>query len=317
VAKFRKKQMDKILVTPRSLTRAGHPALDLLREAGYKVIFSTPGKQPDEEELLRLLPSCVGMLAGVEKISAGVLEAAKNLKAISRNGTGIDSIDLEAAERLNIKILRAEGANARGVAELTIGLLFALIRSIPYSNGQIKSGQWNRKKGIEIDARTLGLIGCGKIGKLVARMTLGLGMNVIAYDLYPDQSFIPSPKFQFAALDEILKISDVISLHCPPKQDGTPLIDKEAIAKIKKGVYLINTARPGLIDEEAVLEALNSGQIAGFATDVFHKEPPEVNKLLSHENVITTPHIGGFTVESVNNAARVAVQNLLNYLADK
>lgn len=308
--------MDKILVTPRSLTRAGHPALDRLRKAGYEVIFSTPGKQPDEEELLGLLPGCAGMLAGVERISARALEAAKDLKAISRNGTGIDSIDLEAAERLNIKILRAEGANAHGVAELAIGLLFSLTRSISYSDAQMKSGRWNRKKGIEIDGRTLGIIGCGKIGKLVAQMALGLGMEVIAYDLYPDQTFTPSPKFRFAVLDEILGTSDVISLHCPPTHDGTPIIDKETVAKMKKGVYLVNTARPSLIDEEAVLEALNSGYIAGFATDVFQQEPPETSELFSHENVITTPHIGGFTVESVNNAARVAVENLLRFFKE-
>lgn len=307
--------MNKILVTPRSLTRAGHPALDLLREAGYEVIFSTPGKQPDEEELLRLLPGCVGMLAGVEKISAKVLEAAKQLKVISRNGVGVDNIDLAAAERLNIKICKAIGANTRGVAELTIGLMFALTRALPYSDAQMKSGKWSRKKGIEIDGRTLGIIGCGRIGKLVAQMALALGMNVIAYDLYPDQSFTPSPKFRFTTLDEILTMSDLMSLHCPPTQDGKPLIDKEAIVKMKNGVYLVNTARPGLIDEEVVLQALNSGHIAGFATDVFHQEPPEVNELFSHENVIITPHIGGFTVESVNKAARVAVQNLLNYLA--
>lgn len=298
-------------MTPRSLTRAGHPALDLLKEAGYDVIFSTPGKQPDEEELLRMLPGCVGMLAGVEKISARVLEAAKELKAISRNGTGIDNIDVEVAERLDIKILRAEGANARGVAELAIGLLFALTRSLSYSDSQMKSGKWSRKQGIEIDGRTLGLVGCGKIGKLVAQIALGLGMNVIAYDLYLDQAFTPSPKFRFTSLDEVLRLADVISLHCPPTQDGTPIIDKEAITNMKKGVYLLNTARPSLIDEEAVLEALNTGQIAGFATDVFHQEPPKLNELLSHENAIITPHIGGFTVESVNNAARVAVENLL------
>jgi phosphoglycerate dehydrogenase-like enzyme len=308
--------MNKILVTPRSLTRTGHPALNLLRQADYEVIFSTPGKQPDEEELLRLLPGCVGMLAGVERISARVLEAAKELKAISRNGTGIDNIDLKAAERLNIRILRAEGANARGVAELAIGLVFAGVRAIPYSDAQMKAGNWNRKKGMEIDGRTLGLIGCGKVGKLVAQMALGLGMMVIAYDLYPEQSFTPSSKFRFATLDEVLQMSDVISLHCPPTQDGTPLIGKEAVVKMKKGVYLVNTARPGLIDEETVLEALNNGEIAGFATDIFHEEPPEMNELFSHENVITTPHIGGFTVESVNNAARVAVENLLNYLQE-
>jgi phosphoglycerate dehydrogenase-like enzyme len=158
--------MAKILITPRSLTQHGHPALDMLKKAGYEIIFSTPGKQPDEEELLRILPGCVGMLAGVEKISAKVLEAAKDLKAISRNGTGVDTIDLKAAERLNIKILRAEGANAQGVAELTIGLMFSMIRAIPFSSEQMKSGKWSRKQGIEVIGKTLGLIGCGKVGCL-------------------------------------------------------------------------------------------------------------------------------------------------------
>jgi D-3-phosphoglycerate dehydrogenase len=288
VLRITRNHMNKILVTPRVLTR----------------------------ELLCLLPGCVGMLAGAERISARVLEAAKELKAISRNGTGVDNIDLEAAERLNIRILRAEGANARGVAELAIGLVLAGVRAIPYSDAQMKTGNWSRKKGMEIDGRTLGLIGCGKIGKLVAQMALGLGMTVIAYDLYPDQTFTPSPKFRFAALDMVLQMSDVISLHCPPKQDGTPIIDKEAITHMKKGVYLMNTARPSLIDEEAVLKALNSGQIAGFATDVFHKEPPEISELFSHKNVITTPHIGGFTVESVVRAAQAAVENLLQFLGE-
>src|SRR4030042_4101923 len=150
--------MAKILITPRSLTQKGHPELDKLKKAGYELIFSTPGVQPDENELLKLLPDCIGMLAGVEKISAKVLESAKNLKAISRNGTGVDSIDLKAAERLNIKILRAEGANARGVVELTIGLLFSLIRAIPFSSTEMKLGKWSRKQGIEIEGRTLGII---------------------------------------------------------------------------------------------------------------------------------------------------------------
>ena len=306
--------MNKILVTPRSLTKEGHPALDLLTQAGFEVVFSTPGKQPEEEELLRLLPGCIGMLAGVEKISANALDAAKDLKVISRNGTGIDNIDLAAAERLNIKILRAEGANARGVAELTIGLMFAAIRALPYSDAQMKAGKWSRKKGIEIAGRTLGLVGCGKIGKLVTQMALGLDMNVIAYDLFPDATFAPSAKFTFTSLDDIYTRSDVISLHCPPTQDGKPLITKESIAKIKPGVYLINTARASLFDEDAVLAGLKSGHIAGFATDVYAQEPPTLNELYLHENIITTPHIGGFTTESIENATGVAVENLLQYL---
>jgi D-3-phosphoglycerate dehydrogenase / 2-oxoglutarate reductase len=305
--------MHKILVTPRSLTKGDHPALDALKQAGFEVIFATPGKQPDQAELMRLLPGCVGMLAGVERINAAILEVAKDLKAISRNGTGVDNIDLEAAQRLNVAVLRAEGANARGVAELAIGLLFAGIRAIPYSDAQMKAGKWSRKQGIEIAGRTLGMIGCGKIGKLVAQMALGLGMQVLAYDAFPDAAFAPSPAFKFTSLDEVLARADVLSLHCPPPQDGKPIITSEAIARMKQGVYLINTARAALLDDDAVFAGLQSGRIAGLATDVYDQEPPAMTALLAHENVIVTPHIGGFTVESVENASRVAVENLLHY----
>ncbi len=301
-------------MTPRSLTRDGHPALDTFKEAGYDVLFATAGKQPDEAELLEKLPDCVGMLAGVESISAKVLEASKNLKVISRNGVGIDNIDSKAAERLNIKVLKAIGANARGVAELTIGLMFAAIRAIPYSDANIKAGDWKRQKGIEIAGRTLGLMGCGRIGKYVAEMALGLGMNVVAYDMYPDNSFAPSPKFRFASLDEVLLSADILSLHCPPPEDGNALITQEALGKMKDGVYLLNTARAALVDEDAVLAALNAGKLSGFATDVFVKEPPDASSLFAHERVITTPHIGGFTKESVDNATTMAVENLLNCL---
>ena len=144
----------KILVTPRSLTREGDPALELLKSAGYELVLCTPGKAPDEEELIRLLPGCVGWLAGVEKISERVLRTGRDLKAISRNGTGVDSIDLDACRKLGIPVLRAEGANARGVAELTIALLLSLMRSLPFSDSRMKAGGWERRKGTELEGRT-------------------------------------------------------------------------------------------------------------------------------------------------------------------
>ena len=306
--------MNRILITPRSLTRDGHPALDALREAGYEVLFSTPGKQPDEAELLRLLPGCVGMLAGVEKIDAQVLEAATELKVISRNGVGVDNIDREAAARLQIEVMPAIGANARGVAELAIALMFAGIRAIPYSDGKMKAGEWSRKKGIEIAGRTLGLIGCGRIGKFTAQMALGLGMQVLAYDMFPDESFAPAPDFRYASFEEVLEAADVLSLHCPPSEDGRAIVDRKTVGSMKHGVYLINTARAALVDNDALLDALNSGHLAGFATDVYLTEPPEAYPLLSHEQVITTPHIGGFTVESVDKATEMAVENILKCL---
>ena len=305
--------MKKILVTPRSLTKDGDPALDLLTGEGFEIVFSTPGSMPQEDELIRLLPGCVGYLAGVEPITAAVLEAATELKVISRNGTGINSIDLQAAQRLNIEIMRAEGANARGVAELTLGVILGLIRSIPFSDSCLKREKWERRKGLELQGRTLGLIGCGKIGQLVSQLALAFGMEVLACDPFPDRKFAPGPGFRFADLEEVLANSEVISFHCPEQTDGRPILDRERLSRLKPGVFVVNTARASLIDETAILEALHDGRIAGLALDVFDHEPPGATPLLSDDRVIVTPHIGGFTSESVSRATLAAVENLLNF----
>jgi phosphoglycerate dehydrogenase-like enzyme len=308
------KTASRILVTPRSITRAGHPALRRFEQAGYEPVFCTRGQQPDEAELLRLVPDCVGWLAGVERVSARVLEAAVRLKAISRNGTGVDSIDLEAAQRRNIAVLRAVGANARGVAELTIGLTLALVRSIPVSDRHLKAAAWERFKGIELNGRTMGLIGCGKIGQYVAEIASGLGMRVAAFDPCPDEAFKSPEGFRYASLDDVLREADVLSLHCPAPPDGEPLIDQRRIDALKDGVYLVNTARGELLDDKAVLAALQNGKVAGLAMDAFREEPPGDDPLVLHERVIATPHVGAFTVESITRAVEVAVENLLGFL---
>ncbi len=304
----------KILVTPRSLTSSWHPAFDRLKNAGFEVVFCTAGRQPAAEELKSLLPGCVGYLAGVEPVTADVIEAADVLKVISRNGTGIDNVDLEAAQRRGICVCRAEGSNARGVAELTIGLMLALTRSIPYSDRAVKVGEWQRRKGIELQDKTLGLIGCGRIGKLVAEMAVGLGMKIIAFDVFADAAFQPSPRFHFGTMNDVYAQSDIISLHCPPLPNGRPLIDAKEISRMKRGVYLINAARYDLLDTTAVAAALDSGQIAGLALDVFDHEPPINNPLAGKDRVIATPHVGGLTEESVDRAVLTAVDNLLAHL---
>ena len=309
--------MSKVLISPRSLTRDGHPSLDLLKEAGYEVVFCTPGKQPTEEELIRLLPGCVGFLAGVEKITAKALDAAQGLRVISRNGSGIDNIDLEAAERLGITICKTEGANAKGVAELTIGLMYALVRLIPLHDRTMKSERWERKKGIELEGRTLGLVGCGQIGKEVALRALGVGMKVTAFRRHPDRSFAPSDSFRWGSFEEVIEESDVISLHRPASPSGKPVIDGGVISRMKKGVCLINTSRASLIEDASVLEALDRGHVAGFATDVYEKEPPDDYSIVHHERVIATPHLGGYTDESVDRATTAAVENIINTLKAK
>jgi len=304
----------RILITPRSLTRDGDPSLDRLRQAGYEVVTSTPGQQPDEAELLRLVPGCVGWLAGVEPVGARVLEAARGLRAISRNGTGVDNIDLAVAARLGVRVLRAEGANARGVAELAIGLVLALLRSIPWSDARLKAGAWERRRGLEIGGRTVGVVGCGRIGRLVADLALGLGARVVGHDAFPVQGLDPGPRFRYADLDTVLATADALTLHCPALAGGRPLLDAAAIARIKPGAVVVNTARASLVDEGAMLAALDQGRLMGFATDVFPEEPPRSTALVRHPRVIATPHVGGFTDESVAQATRVAVDNLLNAL---
>lgn len=305
----------KILISPRSLTRAGsHPAMERFTEAGYELVFTPAGRQPTEDELLDLLPGCVGFLAGVEPISARVLEAADGLKVIGRNGTGVSNIDLARAAELNIPVCRAEGANARGVAELTLGHILAAVRSIPFSDAALKSERWERRKGIELQGRTLGLIGCGSIGKIVARVALAFDMTVLAFDPYPDESFQPSGNFRYCAIDELLEQSDIITLHCPPAEDGRPVINRETLARMKPGVYLVNTARAALMDADAILAALESEHVAGVTLDAFETEPPTDWRLVKHPRVIATPHIGGFTEESVARAVSVAVDKMLAVL---
>ena len=303
-----------ILITPRSLTAAGHPALARLQDAGYELVFTTPGQQPTPAELLQVLPGCVGYLAGVEEVDAQVMEAAPGLRVISRNGVGTNNLDLAAARRLGITVCTTPGANARGVAELAMAHLLALARWVPFSDHALKAGGWQRRKGMEVCGKTLGLIGCGHVGRLVARFALGMDMKVLAHDVMPDATFAPSPEFRFAPLADVLRQSDVISLHCPALGDGRALIDAAALATMKQGVFLINTARADLIDAAALTAALQSGQVAGAAMDVFRSEPPTGDPLVACDRVVATPHIGGFTEQSVDRAVDMAVDNLLQAL---
>jgi phosphoglycerate dehydrogenase-like enzyme len=302
-----------ILVTPRSVTRNGHPALDALREAGFNVKFCEPGQTPTEADLLRLLPGCVGYLAGVEKVSAAVLRAATDLKVISRNGTGIDNVDLATARALNMVVCRAEGANARGVAELTMGLILSLARHIPQSDLAMKAGRWERTQGFELEGRTLGVVGCGRIGRLMTGFALAFGMRVAAFDAFPDPNYQPSAAFGYAPLADVIAQADVLTLHCPPTAGGA-VIDAAAIDRMKPGALLINTARAELVDRAALGSALESGRVGGYGVDAYAVEPPGDDPFLRHPRVIATPHAGGLTGESIDRAIGVAVENLLREL---
>ncbi|TWF59008.1 phosphoglycerate dehydrogenase [Neorhizobium alkalisoli] len=304
----------RILVTPRSLTAEPHPEVERLRDLGFEIVYSTAGAMPTEQELMTLVPDCVGWLAGVEPVTPKIIAVAEKLKVISRNGVGVDNLPIETLNQRGVQIMIAEGANSLGVAELTIGLIFSAMRSIPLADAGIKSGGWPRVRGMEVRGRTIGVIGCGAIGREVARMAIALGANVIAFDPARPNLDLPSASFSYAEVDEIVAQADILSLHCPLPRDGSALLTEERLALCKQGQVIINTARSKLIDEAALIDALEDGRVGAYATDVFDEEPPTSLTLAAHPRVIATSHIGGFTTESVERATRIAADNLLTAL---
>jgi D-3-phosphoglycerate dehydrogenase len=304
-----------ILVTPRSLTETGLdnvPELKPLRASGYQLVAAPAGRVPTEEELLELVSGCVGWLAGVERIGARVLEVAKDLRVISRNGAGTDAIDLEAAERAGVRVERAAGANAQGVAELALALALSALRNVPWSAAALRSGGWRRWQGRELQDCTVGVVGLGAIGRRLAGLFDSLGSRVIAYDPFAPAE--RNARISLVDLPELLASSDVVSLHAPPPADGRSLLDAARMAAIARGAVLVNTARSALVDDEAALAALEDGTLAAYAVDAFDSEPPELTPLLQHERVLATPHIGGYTTGSVRRATTIAVENLLAVL---
>ncbi|MBI4923277.1 MAG: phosphoglycerate dehydrogenase [Devosia nanyangense] len=308
--------MNTILVTPRSLTSGGDPALGALERAGFSLRFGPTGKTPSEADLLELLPGCVGWIAGVEPVSEAVVTAAApTLKVISRNGVGTDNLPVEVCERLGVDVRRADGANAQGVAELTVALMLASLRQVPFGDAALKRGEWMRRRGTEILGSTVGIFGLGAVGRKVARMAGDLGATVLGHDPFAPPNDL-GPNFSLAPPAEIFARAILISLHCPPLPGGVPLIDGAALARMPPGACLVNTARARLVDESAILSALAEDRLACYATDVFDREPPGFSLLLASDRVIATPHIGGFTVQSVANATRLAVGNLLESLGE-
>lgn len=303
--------MTRILITPRSLTASPGKALQPLEAAGFELAYSPAGRQPSEAELVDLVPGCTGWLAGVEPIGPRVFDVADRLKVISRNGSGTDSIDLDAARKRGVKVMTAAGANASAVAELALAFTLIGLRHMPDSMSAIKAGRWHRQEGRELGGATVGVVGCGAVGRRFARAVAALGASVLAYDVVPEQSFRPAAGFAWSDLDALLAQSDVISLHCPALPESAALLDARRLALLPHGAGLVNTARASLVDEEALVAALDDGRVSWYATDVFSTEPPPMSPLLTHKRVIATPHIGGFTVEGGRQAVRIAVENLI------
>lgn len=266
-------------------------------------------------ELATLVTDVVGAILGLDDVTADVLSQAKHLRVISRHGVGVDNVDLEAATCRGIVVTNTPGHNSVAVAELTLALVLALARRIPYHDRLVKQGDWARVSGMELAEHSLGIIGIGRIGKEVAKRAAGFGMRILYHDpVPPPQEFLVRVQASDRSLKDLLAESDVVSLHCPLRDDTRNLIDRTALRRIKSSAFLINTARGGLVDEQALYEALTEGALAGAACDVFSHEPPTHSPLLALDNFIATPHIGSATLQTTLRMGLMASENALAVL---
>jgi len=300
-----------ILATARSFCATPGPHQDYLRDHGCTLILDPPVHQYSADDLAARLADVDGVILGLDICDASVFERAPRLKTIARYGVGIDNVDLAAAARHGVVVTTTPGTNHLAVAELAIGLMFALARAIPRMAERVRAGSWARITGWELTGKTLGVIGFGAIGREVARRGLGLGMYVLAYDPWYRGDWAGATPVD---LPDLLRQSRVVSLHCPLTPETAHMLDAERLALLPHGAIVINTARGGLIDEAALYAALVSGRLGGAALDVFQHEPPESSPLLTLDTVIATPHVGAATAESIERTGMLAARNCLAVL---
>jgi D-3-phosphoglycerate dehydrogenase len=269
------------------------------------------------EELQALLPQYAGLIVRSRtKVTAALLAAAPALKVVGRAGVGVDNIDLAAAKAQGVVVVNTPVSTSVAVAELTLALMLALLRSIPRADASMKAGAWDKKsfEGAELAGKTLGVLGMGNIGAQVARRAAAFDMRVIAYDPFLDDATITTRGALAAKLEAVYAESDVLTLHLPLLPETRGMLNESTFAQMKRGVYLICAARGGVIDEDALLNALARGQVAGAALDVFATEPPGASALVTHPQVIATPHMGAQTAEAQTRAAADVADEVANVL---
>ncbi len=291
-------------------------AVQIFKDRGIEVDFQ-PALGKDKDKLAEAIDGFDGLaIRSATKVTPKILEKAKHLKVIGRAGIGVDNVDIPAATAKGIIVMNTPFGNSITTAEHAISLMLALARQIPEADASTRAGKWEKNKfmGVEIFGKTLGVIGCGNIGSIVAERALGLKMKVIAYDPFLSHERATEIGVEKVELDELFKRSDFITLHTPLTDKTRNIIDAEALKKMKKGVRIINCARGGLVDEAAVAEALKSGHAAGAAFDVFAIEPATESPLFHLPNVVCTPHLGAATTEAQENVALQIAEQMADYL---
>ncbi len=296
---------------------------DQLAEAGVDKLMAVPEFEVEvntsltPEELREVIKEYDALvIRSATKVTEDIIEAAQNLKVIARAGIGLDNVDIGAASKRGIVVMNAPEGNVITTAEHAIAMLLSVSRNIPQATASIKEGKWEKKKfrGKEVFNKVLGIIGVGRIGRVVVDRAKGLKMNVIAYDPYISRQSIEKMGIEAVSLDELYARADYITVHTPITSETRNLINAEAFQKMKKGVFILNCARGGIVDEAALYDAIQAGTVAGAALDVFIKEPPKDNKLLTLDRVIATPHLGASTDEAQENVALAVADQVIDFL---
>ncbi|MGE4652618.1 MAG: phosphoglycerate dehydrogenase [Myxococcota bacterium] len=304
--------MPKVLVSD-SLAPQG---IEILRQAEGIEVVESPGLSPGD--LLAAIGDIDALvIRSGTKVTADVIEAAPKLSAVGRAGIGVDNVDVAAATQRGIVVMNTPGGNTVTTAEHALALLVSLARHIPQATASMKSGRWEKKQfvGVELYNRTLGVLGLGNIGRIVADRARGLGMKVVAFDPFLSDEAASKLDVELLPLDALLERADAISVHVPRTKDTAGLLGREAFAKVKPGVLLVNAARGGIVDESALLEALDSGAVGGAGLDVFEEEPvPSDHPLVAHERVVCTPHLGASTEQAQLNVAVAIAEQVRDFL---
>jgi D-3-phosphoglycerate dehydrogenase len=303
----------KVLASPSSIGQINSKPFDILESNGFTVVKNPFGRKLTEEETINLAKDCIGIVAGVESLNSTVIDKLPKLKCISRVGVGMDSVDINHAESKGIKVVNTPDGPTRAVAEFTLGLTLSLLRKIPNAHFDRKNKICKKQTGNLLFEKKIGIVGLGRIGKMVAEIFRGLGNPVIGYDLYPDKDWACKHNVELMDMNDVLSSCDILTIHVPGNNDGSHVLGLRELKKLKDDVFIVNVSRGGVIDEKALFNFLKENKRSSAAIDVFSEEPYN-GMLCNLENIILTPHIGSYAKEGKLKMEIDAVQNLIDAL---
>lgn len=303
----------RILITARSFGKCSAQPAESLLGQGYELVYA-PGPL-NSEELGAVIPGFDAVIVGADDVTSEVLDKAEGLKVISMHGSGLDHIDVKSAQERGVAVRSVSGGNASAVADLTWGLVLSVARSIPQADRSVKNGMWQVFIGTGVSGKTLGVIGMGSIGKQVLLRAAGFEMKLLAFDPHFDTEFGRNHGVSRCTLDSLLRQSDFVTVHVPLTRDTRHLVNQDNLSQMQPGSYVVNMSRGGVVEQGALLKAVEDGRIAGAALDVLEEEPPQPgDPILGQPKIITTPHMGGRTAEALNYVSMQAAANVIEEL---